>query len=162
MIYAALLQTEKIAWSFRKCWKITYTSDMASYFDEHDCEPLADGEQPNHMLHMARYVSLIGITDQLLTGWYIHQSSEQSLDLATLKYWSVKSLVVYFLQVALRQWISCRMEYWIRRVCYDYYFYRLMITVTRSIQILFKYVTPSTPDFINAWLNLVQKKYHFC
>lgn len=40
---------------------------MASYFDEHDCEPLADGEQPNHMLHMARYVSLIGITDQLLT-----------------------------------------------------------------------------------------------
>lgn len=44
----------KIAWSFRKCWKITYTSDMASYFDEHDCEPLADGEQPNHMLHMAR------------------------------------------------------------------------------------------------------------
>ncbi|XP_060065357.1 E3 ubiquitin-protein ligase RNF181-like [Ylistrum balloti] len=27
---------------------------MASYFDEHDCEPLKDGEQPNHMLHMAR------------------------------------------------------------------------------------------------------------
>ncbi|XP_052263396.1 E3 ubiquitin-protein ligase RNF181-like isoform X2 [Dreissena polymorpha] len=27
---------------------------MASYFDEHDCEPLNDGEQPNHLLHMAR------------------------------------------------------------------------------------------------------------
>ncbi|XP_062606410.1 E3 ubiquitin-protein ligase RNF181-like [Saccostrea cucullata] len=27
---------------------------MASYFDEHDCEPLKDGEQPNHLLHMAR------------------------------------------------------------------------------------------------------------
>lgn len=27
---------------------------MASYFDEHDCAPLGPGEQPNHMLHMAR------------------------------------------------------------------------------------------------------------
>lgn len=27
---------------------------MASYFDEHDCEPLKDGEQPDHLLHMAR------------------------------------------------------------------------------------------------------------
>ncbi|WAQ97044.1 RN181-like protein [Mya arenaria] len=27
---------------------------MASYFDEHDCEPLRDGEQPDHLLHMAR------------------------------------------------------------------------------------------------------------
>lgn len=27
---------------------------MASYFDEHNCEPLADGQQPDHLLHMAR------------------------------------------------------------------------------------------------------------
>ncbi|KAI0212101.1 RING-type domain-containing protein [Lamellibrachia satsuma] len=27
---------------------------MASYFDEHNCEPLGEGEQPNHMLHLAR------------------------------------------------------------------------------------------------------------
>jgi len=31
---------------------------MASYFDEHDCEPLRDGEQPDHLLHMARYMFL--------------------------------------------------------------------------------------------------------
>lgn len=30
---------------------------MASYFDEHDCEPLGEGEQPNHLLHMARWVN---------------------------------------------------------------------------------------------------------
>lgn len=28
---------------------------MASYFDEHDCNPLGEGEQPNHTLHFARY-----------------------------------------------------------------------------------------------------------
>ncbi|XP_067671078.1 E3 ubiquitin-protein ligase RNF181-like [Haliotis asinina] len=27
---------------------------MASYYDEHDCEPLGDGERPNHLLHLAR------------------------------------------------------------------------------------------------------------
>ena len=27
---------------------------MASYYDEHDCEPLKEGEQPNHLLHLAR------------------------------------------------------------------------------------------------------------
>ncbi|ELT93759.1 hypothetical protein CAPTEDRAFT_170762 [Capitella teleta] len=27
---------------------------MSSYYDEHDCSPLADGERPNHMLHLAR------------------------------------------------------------------------------------------------------------
>ncbi|KAL3214641.1 hypothetical protein MRX96_034805 [Rhipicephalus microplus] len=27
---------------------------MASYFDEHDCEPLGPGEQPDHLLHLAR------------------------------------------------------------------------------------------------------------
>ena len=34
---------------------------MASYFDEHDCEPLKSGEAPNHYLHFARF---------LLTGGY--------------------------------------------------------------------------------------------
>ena len=27
---------------------------MASYFDEHDCQPLGEGEGPNHFLHFAR------------------------------------------------------------------------------------------------------------
>ncbi|KAH6944009.1 hypothetical protein HPB50_001165 [Hyalomma asiaticum] len=27
---------------------------MASYFDEHNCEPLGPGEQPDHLLHLAR------------------------------------------------------------------------------------------------------------
>ena len=27
---------------------------MASYFDEHDCQPLASGQTPDHMMHMAR------------------------------------------------------------------------------------------------------------
>lgn len=27
---------------------------MASYFDEHDCQPLASGQSPDHLMHMAR------------------------------------------------------------------------------------------------------------
>ena len=27
---------------------------MASYFDEHDCEPLGEGQSPDHYLHLAR------------------------------------------------------------------------------------------------------------
>ena len=27
---------------------------MTSYFDEHDCEPLENGQGPNHFLHFAR------------------------------------------------------------------------------------------------------------
>jgi len=27
---------------------------MASYFDEHNCQPLATGETPDHMMHIAR------------------------------------------------------------------------------------------------------------
>ena len=31
---------------------------MASYFDEHNCEPLNDQNAPDHFLQMARYVDL--------------------------------------------------------------------------------------------------------
>lgn len=27
---------------------------MSSYYEEHDCAPLAEGEEPNHFLHLAR------------------------------------------------------------------------------------------------------------
>jgi len=33
-----------------------YLGHMASYYDEHDCRPLEDGEHPNHLLHLARFV----------------------------------------------------------------------------------------------------------
>ena len=33
---------------------------MSSYFSEHDCEPLASGEQPNHFLHFARLIATGG------------------------------------------------------------------------------------------------------
>jgi len=36
---------------------------MASYYDEHDCQPLQDGEAPNHLLHLARL---------LITGGFAH------------------------------------------------------------------------------------------
>ena len=34
---------------------------MASYFDEHNCEPLESGEQPNHVLHLARLLLDSGV-----------------------------------------------------------------------------------------------------
>jgi len=34
---------------------------MASYFDEHNCTPLGEGESPNHMLHMARLLIDTGL-----------------------------------------------------------------------------------------------------
>jgi len=40
---------------------------MASYYDEHDCRPLADNEQPNHLLHLARFV--VFMFCDILVGW---------------------------------------------------------------------------------------------
>ena len=34
--------------------RATNSKNMASYFDEHNCVPLRDGETPDHFLHMAR------------------------------------------------------------------------------------------------------------
>jgi len=31
---------------------------MASYYDEHNCKPLVDGERPDHLLHLARYAAI--------------------------------------------------------------------------------------------------------
>ncbi len=38
---------------------------MASYFDEHDCEPLAAGQQPDHFMHMARLLIDTGYWNQV-------------------------------------------------------------------------------------------------
>ena len=38
---------------------------MASYFDEHNCEPLGVGEQPNHVLDLARLLLDSGIGAEL-------------------------------------------------------------------------------------------------
>lgn len=37
---------------------------MASYFDEHDCEPLAEGQTPNHFLHLARMLQEGGYMEE--------------------------------------------------------------------------------------------------
>ena len=37
---------------------------MSSYFDEHNCEPLASGEQPNHALDLARLLLDTGVGAQ--------------------------------------------------------------------------------------------------
>jgi hypothetical protein len=41
---------------FKSDWLLLLSGDdaMASYFDEHDCQPLGQGEGPDHMMHMAR------------------------------------------------------------------------------------------------------------
>jgi len=38
---------------------------MASYYDEHDCVPLAEGQQPNHQLHLARLLLDTGVGAQM-------------------------------------------------------------------------------------------------
>jgi len=38
---------------------------MASYFDEHNCEPLASGQGPNHMMHIARLLIDTGAWNQV-------------------------------------------------------------------------------------------------
>ena len=37
----------------------TQFGDMSSYFDEHDCTPLADGTAPDELLQFARFEKLI-------------------------------------------------------------------------------------------------------
>ena len=65
---------------------------MASYFDEHDCEPLGDNERPNDQLMMARLLLDSGIAsalsisfESLATGAGL--SGLSSLPPATSKRW---------------------------------------------------------------------------
>lgn len=34
---------------------------MPDYFAEHNCEPLAEGQSPNHVLHFARFVNTLSV-----------------------------------------------------------------------------------------------------
>ena len=38
---------------------------MASYFDEHNCQPLAEGQTPDHMMHIARLLVDTGHWDDV-------------------------------------------------------------------------------------------------
>ena len=38
---------------------------MATYFDEHNCQELAEGETPDHLLHFARLLMDAGVWDQV-------------------------------------------------------------------------------------------------
>ena len=46
---------------------------MASYFDEHDCTPLAEGERPDALLAMARFLATSGYWSQVssFTKWLL-------------------------------------------------------------------------------------------
>ncbi|XP_059164386.1 E3 ubiquitin-protein ligase RNF181-like [Physella acuta] len=37
---------------------------MASYFDEHNCQPLEEGQTPNHALHLARLLLDTGLAGE--------------------------------------------------------------------------------------------------
>lgn len=66
---------------------------MASYYDEHDCRPLEDGEHPNHLLHLARLLIDGGYTadidlqfDNIFTDGHPPPASKQAVkDLPTVK-----------------------------------------------------------------------------
>ena len=45
---------------------------MSSYFGEHNCEPLAAGESPDHLLHLARLLLDSGHTD-LFTETFLNE-----------------------------------------------------------------------------------------
>ena len=38
---------------------------MATYFDEHNCQELAEGETPDHLLHFARLLMDAGVWNQV-------------------------------------------------------------------------------------------------
>ena len=40
---------------------------MASYFDEHNCQELADGKAPDHLMHFARLLIDTGMWNQVET-----------------------------------------------------------------------------------------------
>ena len=42
------------------------SNKMASYFDEHNCEELANGQTPNHVLHFARLLIDSGLWNQVI------------------------------------------------------------------------------------------------
>ena len=38
---------------------------MSNYFEEHDCRPLGQGEQPDHLMHIARLLIDTGMYDEV-------------------------------------------------------------------------------------------------
>ncbi len=48
-----------------------FQPDMASYFDEHDCLPLGQGEIPDHILHFARLLIDTGAWNQVNNVIYV-------------------------------------------------------------------------------------------
>jgi hypothetical protein len=62
---------------------------MASYFDEHSCEPLGQGEGPNHMMHIARLLIDTGAWNDVCTFY-----GATTLEVTTLEVFSQKTLEV--------------------------------------------------------------------
>ena len=56
---------------------------MASYFDEHNCEPLGEGETPNNQLMLARLLLDTGIADSM----DMFESLSSNLQPPTSKNW---------------------------------------------------------------------------
>lgn len=46
---------------------------MAGYFEEMGWRELREGEQPNHLLHMARFLMDIGVYDEDFSGEWPRQ-----------------------------------------------------------------------------------------
>lgn len=82
---------------------------MASYFDEHDCSPLADNERPNDQLLMARLLIDSGIATALnmdfdaLTG----NLSTSNLPPATSKQWLEQTYPKYCFDEAQTPGYQC-------------------------------------------------------
>lgn len=49
-------------------FKICFVGKMAGYFEEMGWSELRDGEQPNHLLHMARFLLDVGVYDEDFSG----------------------------------------------------------------------------------------------
>ena len=75
---------------------------MTSYFDEHDCSPLADNERPNEHLLLARLLVDSGIAAALNLNL-----SSSNLAPPTSKHWLATELPKYCFDEADRAGVQC-------------------------------------------------------
>ena len=65
---------------------------MASYYDEHNCEPLAPGQAPDHLMHIARLLIDTGAWNQVsivfpVKDWMFLSVPEQFNESLELPLW---------------------------------------------------------------------------
>lgn len=80
---------------------------MASYFDEHNCDPLGDNERPNEQILLARFLLDSGIATALNLDYTNFQATASNLAPPVSKKWLADEFPKYCFDECDRPGVQC-------------------------------------------------------